>query len=111
MALRAITATLLLDGKQSPLGKEKDGYPKPIKQLLEGYKRQDPPPQPKLAVPLSVPRHLVAKAACTLCPKTKAIRDMTIIAFYYLLRVGEYTQPRRVKVNGKWHQATRTQQF
>ena len=56
VALRAISSTLILDRKQSPLGSAKEDYPKVIVQLLEGYKRTDPPPQPKLAVPITVPR-------------------------------------------------------
>ena len=91
MVLSAITATLLLDGQQSPLVHEKGSYPKPISQLLEGYKREDPPPQPKLAVPVRVPNLLVTTGTHSVCQKTKAIGDMAIIAFYYLLRVGEYT--------------------
>ena len=36
---------------------------------------------------------------------------MNIIAFFYLLRVGECTKPRRVRINGVWKPATRTRQF
>ena len=45
-------------------------------------------------------------------PKIKAIGDLTLIAFYYLLRVGEYTRPRTViAANGQIVRATRTVQF
>ena len=91
VALRAISSTLILDGKQSPLGSQKEGYPKAIAQQLEGYKREDPPPQPKLAVPLEVPRHMNIIGQGTKCPKQRAIGEIAIIAFFYLLRVGEYT--------------------
>ena len=40
-----------------------------------------------------------------------AAGDLTVIAFYFLLRSGEYTKPRRVKRNGKMVGATRTIQF
>ena len=91
VALRAISSTLILDGKQSPLGLQKEGYPKAIAQQLEGYKREDPPPQPKLAVPLVVPRHINIIGQCSTCPKQQAIGKIAIIAFYYLLSVGKYT--------------------
>jgi hypothetical protein len=45
------------------------------------------------------------------CPKARAIGDLGLIAFFYLLRVGEYTRPRYVKVQGIKKRATRTVQF
>ena len=66
-------------------------YPKVIQQLLEGYRREDPPAQPKLAVPLTVPQYILLTAKDQ---ETQAIADLSIIAFYYLLRVGEYTRHR-----------------
>jgi hypothetical protein len=43
--------------------------------------------------------------------RLEAIGCLSIIAFYYLLRVGEYTLPRTVIQNGKRVRATRTRQF
>ena len=65
-------------------------YPKAISQLLEGFRRDDPPTQPKLAVPLAVPLYLL-EAARSRGEREKAIADLALIAFYFLLRVGEYT--------------------
>ena len=45
---------------------------------------------------LVVPRYLVMKGGiCT--DKQKAIGDIALIAFYYLLRVGEYTYHKQAK--------------
>jgi hypothetical protein len=44
-------------------------------------------------------------------PRAQAVGDLTLIAFYYLLRSGEYTRPRKVLRNGKMVHATRTRQF
>jgi hypothetical protein len=44
-------------------------------------------------------------------PQLQATGCLTIIAFYYLLRVGEYTKPRFIQVHGKRAKASRTQQF
>jgi hypothetical protein len=41
----------------------------------------------------------------------QAIADLSLIAFFYLLRVGEYTAPRFVNNNGRTVRATRTVQF
>lgn len=41
----------------------------------------------------------------------KAIGDLGLIAFYFLLRSGEYTKPKMVTVNGVKVRATRTETF
>jgi hypothetical protein len=93
IALRAIGAKFELDAQPNPC--YRDGYTpkywKALEQQIEGYRRQDPVPQAKLAVPVSVPRWCVAQGLLAKSTKTQAIADLTNIAFYYLLRVGEYT--------------------
>jgi len=74
-------------------------------------RRDDPPPVPKLAVPVEVAHTAYTTAKQSSCTKTQATADLMLVAFYYLLRVGEYTKPTRVKKNGKWVRATRTVQF
>ena len=75
-------------------------------------RRLDPPPIPQLAVPIAVIIQAYTTAhGTTTTNRIRAIADLIIIAFYFLLRVGEYTRPRKVRVNGKWQRATRTQQF
>ena len=44
-------------------------------------------------------------------PIIHEIGDLPIIAFYYLLKSGEYIKPWKVKRNGKLVRATSTQQF
>ena len=78
---------------------------------MEGYRRNDPPPVPQLAVPLSVPEHMAHIGQLSSSPITQAIGDLAVIAFFYLLRVGEYTRPRTVTRNGITKSATRTKQF
>jgi hypothetical protein len=59
--------------------------------MIEGYRRQDPPPKPKLAVPVQVATTAAKAATLTTNPLEQAINDLVNIAFYFLLRVGEYT--------------------
>ena len=54
LAYRAISTSLQLECKSNPLVEEEGKYPKAISMLLETYKREDPPPKPKLAVPVAV---------------------------------------------------------
>ena len=58
--------------------------------MLEGFRRQDPAVQAQLAIPLSVIKHIEQKSRNG-SNKQRAVGDLCIIAFFYLLRVGEYT--------------------
>ena len=64
-----------------------------------------------MAVPVAVPEEAWRLAYATEDKLQAAAGDLTIIAFYFLLRSGEYTKPRRIRRNGKWVRATRTKQF
>jgi len=64
-----------------------------------------------MAVPKEVPEAAQKMAYLTSNARLHAAGDLTVIAFYFLLRSGEYTKPRRVTRNGKMVRATRTIQF
>jgi hypothetical protein len=93
VALRAVGARFELAAKPNPC--YKDGvtpkYWKALEQQIEGYRRADPVPQAKLAVPVTVPRWCANEGLRSTSTKAQAIGDLTNTAFYYLLRVGEYT--------------------
>ncbi len=74
-------------------------------------RRQDPPPVPQLAIPVEAVEAVHRWVQNKKSPRLHAIADLGIIAFYYLLRVGEYTKPKYAKLNGKRMKATRTVQF
>ncbi len=60
--------------------------------MLDGYKKVDPATRKRLPIQSNVPELLVETAyqpGITVCQRATA--DLTMIAFYYLLRVGEYT--------------------
>lgn len=63
-----------------------------LSQMLDGWKKEDPPTIKKLPVEVDVPELLsrIGSQANANALDT-AIGDLTLIAFYYLLRVGEYT--------------------
>jgi hypothetical protein len=74
-------------------------------------RRDDPPAIPQLAVPISVANAVFHAGLSHTSQQIKSIGSLALIAFYYLLRVGEYTQPRFVFRNGSKIRATRTKQF
>ena len=91
VVLRSIATKCQLDAEFNIVGGTENQYPKAIRQLLEGFERQDPPSQPRLAVPVDVIQHLQTEAKASKSTRKKAIADLCTIAFFYLLRVGEYT--------------------
>ena len=62
-------------------------------------------------MPVSVPENMADIAYSSDCPLLQAIADLAVIAFYYLLRVGEYTVAKTVERNGRNIRTTRTVQF
>ena len=86
-------------------------YKLPIARLVEGFRREDPPSVPQLAVPLILPRECFRAGQQSNNPQVSAIGCLSLIAFYYLLRVGEYTKPRYATRNGTRVLASRTKQF
>ena len=104
VALCAIGKTFEMDGRPNPTYRCDGKYWLQLERLLEGYRRQDPPAQHKLAVPVSLVEFLTDMGAAAVSPKVQAICDMSAIAFYYLLRVGEYTSHRK-------NERRRTKQF
>ena len=74
--------------------------------MLDGMRRQDPPTMKKLPVEADVPNFLVDVGLTSAAsPLDHAIGDLAIIAFYYLLRIGEYT------TKGTRNETKRTIQF
>jgi len=57
----------------------------------ETYRREDPVPLKQLAVPIHVPNHIYLSTRDTSSHHLKAVGELTLIAFFFLLRVGEYT--------------------
>ena len=63
-----------------------------LQQMLDGFCKADPPTTKQLPVEVDVPEYLVTLGEDTqACELDPAIGDLVMIAFYYLLRIGEYT--------------------
>ncbi len=74
--------------------------------MLDGYQKGDPPTQKKLPVLADALELLVETAYQPGKPaQQQATADLTMIAFYYLLQVGEYT------VKGSRNSTKQTVQF
>ncbi len=75
-------------------------------QIFDGWRKEDPPTSKQLPVKADVPKLLAEHGHDGCAHKLdRAIRDLTLIAFYYLLRIGEYT------MKGKQNNMKQTVQF
>jgi hypothetical protein len=77
----------------------------PFTHLLKSFRVRDPAPKPHVALPI----HAIDLAAAAhddpnASPREVATAHLIVMAFYFLLRVGEYTLP-------PGHRTTRTVQF
>lgn len=94
MALTAIGTTIALATGTNPtkLRGAQDKLIPRLAQMLAGFRKDDPPTIKKLPVEVDIPEYI---ALCSLRPAAteheKATADLILIAFYYLLWVGEYT--------------------
>jgi hypothetical protein len=67
---------------------------------LAGYGKADPPTQKKPPVEADVPELLIDMAYTNKDDAfAQATADLALIAFYYLLRIGEYTIKNRAELN------------
>ena len=92
-ALRHVAQKLVLDGHPDPrkASPAQQSLDLPISRLLKSYRDSNPPPEPKLALPISTITAISEHYRWT--PHLDAVADLVTIAFFYLLRVGEYTSP------------------
>ena len=62
-----------------------------LQRMLSAWKKEDPPPHRVKPVPVQVLRRILFIASQSPCPLLKATADMIVLAFFFLLRPGEYT--------------------
>ena len=79
--------------------------------MVEGYRLSDPPYVPQLVLPTTVPQNCFKAALLSNDDIVCTVECLSIIAFFYLLCVGEYTKPRYFISGGKRVRSTQTQQF
>lgn len=92
-ALRAIGQTCVRLGTKDPRLNEFGVIDFRLTRQLNAYQREDPPPDRVKPIPFQVILYLAttAFAVAAAAEGTKGIADMIILAFFFLLRPGEYT--------------------
>jgi len=91
-AIGAVGKTIELAGYMNPLHRPgTTNYHVALKKQIEGYKHEDPTTKKQRAVPVTVPNLVYLATWSTLDRRARAIGELVLIVFYFLLRVGEYT--------------------
>ena len=95
-AVRAIGQTCELDRGVNPLYRAPEKYLRPLEHMFAGFRKSDKLPVPEIAIPVGVPDQMATVGMAPIAsPREQAVGDFGLIAFYYLLRVGEYTHRRK----------------
>ncbi len=77
-----------------------------LQQTYDGWRKEDPPTKKMLPVESDVPEYLVAYGSRHAATELdRAVGDLAMVAFYYLLRIGEYT------IKGSRNETKQTVQF
>ncbi len=77
-----------------------------LSQIYDGWRKEDPPTTKQLPVEADVPKLLATRGRDGNASELeRAIGDLSLIAFYYLLRIGKYT------IKGKRKETKQTVQF
>ena len=94
-AIAAVAQTIALDKGTLPFHNDAGDYHLPIRLMLAGFGKEDPATEKKLAVGVDVPELCCKAARRKKSARARAIGDLILIAFYFLLRIGEYTRKAR----------------
>ena len=87
---RAVAQTYLALGATDPRTDQDGKIDFRIRRMLNSYSKDDPAPNRVKPVPVPVLRRILSVAAAARDPLNKAIADMICVAFFFLLRPGEY---------------------
>jgi hypothetical protein len=90
-ALRHVAQKFVLDGRPDPRKSSpaQQSLNLPISRLIKSYWDSNPRPEPKPVLPISTITAIAINYRFSL--HLEAVADLVTIAFFYLLRVGEYT--------------------
>lgn len=90
MAIRQKIALACGDNPTKLMGSDKM-LPR-LQQMYDGWRKEDSPTTKQLPVEANVPEYLAQEGAeAGTSELDKAVGDLILVAFYYLLQIGEYT--------------------
>ena len=90
-AVRSVAQTFTAVGAPDPRKTSQGSMDFRLQRQLAHYKKQDPPPNRVKPVPITVLQHIMFAALASTSVANLSVADMICIAFFFLLRPGEYT--------------------
>ena len=90
-AVRSVGQTFSAMGATDPRLTNQGKMDFRLTRQISCYKKEDPPPDRVKPVPVAVLYWILSAAATSQHPGTLAIADMIALAYFFLLRPGEYT--------------------
>jgi hypothetical protein len=90
-ALRSVGQTLTAVGAPDPRFTAQGDLDFRLRRMFQGYAKADDPPTRVKPVPVPILQHVMAQAILAHDPVNLALADMICLAFFFLLRPGEYT--------------------
>ena len=90
-ALRSVGQTLTAVGAPDPRLTPQGETDFRLRRMFQGYSKADTPPTRVKPVPVPILQHVMAQAILAADPVNLALADMICLAFFFLLRPGEYT--------------------
>ena len=90
-SIRAIGQTIAGVGARDPRLNDSTTVDFRLTRMWASYKRVDAPPKRVKPVPICIIRHILGIAVAANHTATSAIAAMVVLAFFFLLRPGEYT--------------------
>ena len=90
-ALRSVGQTLASVGAADPRLTIQGDVDFRLQRMLASYSRSDSPPSRVKPIPVPILRHVMAQAVLGNSAHSLACADMICLAFFFLLRPGEYT--------------------
>ena len=88
--IRSVGQTFLAMGEIDPRLNASSNIDFRLQRMLASYSKEDPPPNRVKPVPVQVIRRIFAVASTMVDPHFTCIADMIGLAFFFLLRPGEY---------------------
>ena len=95
-ALTAIGQTIALEHAVNPIKiSGSDKLLPQIQQMLNGWAKAYPPTLKQLPVEADIPEYIASLGRMPMASALdQAIGDLSLVTFYYLLQIGEYTSKR-----------------
>ena len=89
--VRHVGQAFLNVGAEDPRNNSSQQVDFRLKRMFSGWKKADPPPNRVKPIPIQVLRNIMFVAANSNHPVLERTADMIVLAFFFLLRPGEYT--------------------